>query len=1290
MPVCSTTVDLPQDKRKVVRVKRRWRLRAKSLYVGIKNEIPPPPGRERFIQDEWNKVIKEELQLHLDNINREIRYTCQGKDTWKSILEPELLLTGYQIGKSISLSPKIWFRCGSAWTEKIVQKETGALSWMAERGLGDRIETGLKSAILVSHEPSPVPRQVQTMLDDGMQPTSELPYGYTLHICTEKLRVMGTVNGLLCSALVRKDGEVRYHSICRIGGLISINDGAENKIYAVTTAHGLLDYFLNADNIQNTAQSARPQLKSTTRLTEIASSFIGRRFNRSATQVAASAMQTADTVMHGTLSQQELDSVEWEPVRSVSATNWLGGGWEVGKEFQHPFFIPSPERLVPDADFALLELPSESYNTPQHTRTDDRAVHEIRKWLSDDQLDPGEVQVVLRSDRQVSAEGLVTAQLLYERPHLFLRGAPFPTRKLRLEKPLASGTSGAWVVRNHELCGMIVASYETEPFAHMITAEKLFSDIRKTLDIMPGQLTLDLPQTIDIPLDTLHVLPPRRRKGTKAAENAIFQDSRDDLEAYIAKHARTDKHETSADGMIDKLRKELNEALVVSAAHESGKFLPPQSLKQILTRSAVLISLWQIFEARTKAEQLLSYIFSEERNYIFSEERESQSLKIYGILILVGKASEIEKFAEGRITDRELPLPPTVNRSREAGSKSSANDEKSEIDTALAFLMNWDHSSIDLFNVYQWYFLSPCFAHDADGSILHYSLQDNVVLPWIEMTEGQTGGHGIIYRVKIPPSNHQFPCGDEPDVFAVKMLFTNDKDDFAHEGDILQSLSNKPRVVNLLATFQYRNKFFFILQWAAGGSLRDMWRQYEDAPPLRVALPWFMDQAHALAQGLRSIHSPHKSFDIGILHGDLKPDNVLVFRRDVPEGEIGGLLKITDFGSAQRIMQQPFMQGPNITRGFSRTYRAPEIHMMDQMNGLSLKYDIWGLGCTYLEMICWLFLGREGVEDFATSRVNEDRGIESGYQIKEDKYFVDGSDSPLHPDFAVKKCVTELISRLKDLPTCPSSLKAVLTLIQEDMLVVDPSRRLSAKFISVELNFIMREAGLKDRYESTDEGFAPFSSKKPTAADQFRPFEFKRRDHFDSITESQRAAARVSAVKLRLPALKNERLADHERFTVLHKAVSNHLAQEPALTEELITSQERVIQHSSLDVEKKNHLVPVDVKTIDEFVAEVANQKETQRFTLRRTVERRHLWNMQKAIREVAMQDGGKRYAAFKDDFSGMTGEELTNMRTDLYTRIAAVDSLLVEQLRAREQKGVEGTAKVKGDMRSAPEMVVR
>tara|TARA_R110002110_G_scaffold335804_1_gene546435 strand:+ start:1009 stop:1905 length:897 start_codon:yes stop_codon:yes gene_type:complete len=82
-----------------------------------------------------------------------------------------------------------------------------------------------------------------------------------------------------------------------------------------------------------------------------------------------------------------------------------------------------------------------------------------------------------------------------------------------------------------------------------------------------------------------------------------------------------------------------------------------------------------------------------------------------------------------------------------------------------------------------------------------------------------------------------------------------------------------------------------------------------------------------LTNGINFLHSKN------ILHGDIKPENILKFNN---------IYKITDFGYA-KILNHNYT---NILL-YTKKYRPPEIYIYR----CCLKSDIWALGCTFYEII---------------------------------------------------------------------------------------------------------------------------------------------------------------------------------------------------------------------------------------------------------------------------------------------------------------------------------------------------
>lgn len=137
---------------------------------------------------------------------------------------------------------------------------------------------------------------------------------------------------------------------------------------------------------------------------------------------------------------------------------------------------------------------------------------------------------------------------------------------------------------------------------------------------------------------------------------------------------------------------------------------------------------------------------------------------------------------------------------------------------------------------------------------------------------------------------------------------------------------NKYHCVQLLGHFMYKGHLCIVLE-SLHMDLRAVIKKYGKHHGINMKA--LMSYSRQLLLALRLLRR------LGIIHADLKPDNILV-------NEKKNILKLCDFGSAGKIDENeptPYL--------VSRFYRAPEIIL-----GITYKHsiDIWSAACTMYEM----------------------------------------------------------------------------------------------------------------------------------------------------------------------------------------------------------------------------------------------------------------------------------------------------------------------------------------------------
>ncbi len=185
------------------------------------------------------------------------------------------------------------------------------------------------------------------------------------------------------------------------------------------------------------------------------------------------------------------------------------------------------------------------------------------------------------------------------------------------------------------------------------------------------------------------------------------------------------------------------------------------------------------------------------------------------------------------------------------------------------------------------------------------------------------GGMSFVYKAKCRKLNR---------FVAVKILkdeFKNNEEivrRFKKEATAIANLSN-PNVVNVLDVGTQDDINYIVMEYVEGKTLKDIIKE-KGALPYEVAISIGIKVAKAL-------ECAHKS---GIIHRDVKPQNILVNEE--------GVVKVTDFGIAKS-MDSSTIAHTNSVMG-SAHYFSPE-----QAKGTYTDYrtDLYSLGIVLYEMV---------------------------------------------------------------------------------------------------------------------------------------------------------------------------------------------------------------------------------------------------------------------------------------------------------------------------------------------------
>lgn len=191
---------------------------------------------------------------------------------------------------------------------------------------------------------------------------------------------------------------------------------------------------------------------------------------------------------------------------------------------------------------------------------------------------------------------------------------------------------------------------------------------------------------------------------------------------------------------IDKVEALLAEENVKRELSRCEIKLSGQTLEEILDEVCI----------RSKVDE-----FDSKSTYVYRGSRR----RVFAILVLIGKSADIQTIIHEGVRDSDLPL---VKVTGQLGRIGLARGIEGEL---LSGLNHWPPKAVEEFLNHQFEVISPYFAMPTSrepSRVLHYPLEEQVILPWVKDESGTSsgpdisGGFGKVWEVKIHPAHHNF------------------------------------------------------------------------------------------------------------------------------------------------------------------------------------------------------------------------------------------------------------------------------------------------------------------------------------------------------------------------------------------------------------------------------------------------------------------------------------------------------------------------------------------------------
>ncbi|KAF4825353.1 Serine/threonine-protein kinase Nek7 [Colletotrichum tropicale] len=439
---------------------------------------------------------------------------------------------------------------------------------------------------------------------------------------------------------------------------------------------------------------------------------------------------------------------------------------------------------------------------------------------------------------------------------------------------------------------------------------------------------------------------------------------------------------------------------------DNKEFVPDDAIQEFTSRTAVQAHLMANQQALPEDIAMQPLI-----NYVIDHDKPAK--RVFLILELCNSLKYLTTLRDAGFCDKDLPIEAKWSRDEDryiVRTKASSSESK----VTNAAFNSWIDNDIRFFKETQWLFMAPVFVPNR----FDYEVEDNCPLPIQKRIDHGKGGYsGVVHQVTIHQAHLKIDLNGKG--VASKEIHLAKREYFKKEADSLRLLHRlgHPHLIQPLAAYQRGVLLGFLFPWAGGGTLREFWEKHQRARTqggMKALVRWVLSQLCGLSGATTAMH------DENCRHTDLKPLNILLFEEENSLGTLCiadvGLAKIHEDDTEQRKLMNALATK---ARTGTERYIPPEF---GHVNQLSRVFDVWSLGCVFLEFLIWTVHGWDELQNFiaGTKQFWQDRRGRLDSEV--DKYIVH-------------------LKQVLDAENSSVALRECLRLVTDGMLVWDWDKR---------------------------------------------------------------------------------------------------------------------------------------------------------------------------------------------------------------------------------------------------------